>query len=182
VRALNTISMMLLPAIASTENLDQQSRLLQEMYASYCIEHIGDLSHLKNTLKSISPLTQKEAGNFLGGTTGNAWKLQDAHELFILSVSEEESICAVTAKHANTKLSKKLFLDFVSSVTPPNSARKIFDSHTQTSTAGEIYTIIYSWHPDAPKNKTLLTLTTSQHPHAETQVIISAKKLKQMQN
>lgn len=150
-----------------------QAKAFADLYASLCLEHLGDLDALRARLSSVPRLKPESAAFFLSGQPGDAWAVSDQRGDFVVALPANARICLVYARHADIDAVQRQFTALVEEAPYPFVFTKL---PTPATAAGNhtVRTLSYAWKSPGSGRRTLFTLNLDPAGTARPQVMASA--------
>ena len=173
------IGLMTVAPVTSAE--DASANFLTKLFTNVCIPNVGQPDKVRAwaTEKNLPEVTSEPALNvFVGpGNKGIAWAVPSAYGSFALSLRAKTKACAVWARAANPTDVEKYFSEILEGASRPGvNVTIVKDSHDTTS-GGNVHTLIYSVTASEARNSGLLyTMQVSKNSGGAFQATLQAAR------
>lgn len=145
------------------------------VFAQTCIKFVGSPERLGTEMaaRRAVELEPDKARTFLRGG-GRAWLIPNPVGELILSMNNAGG-CTLHARRASATDVDQLFVDLMSSATPPYASAKLRDTRSEANGAlAPVHMIAYAWSRATSRSRAIFTLSTTSDPGAPLQAIASS--------
>ena len=157
---------------------DEQAHFFTEIYSNLCLINLTNLDLTREKIIGAPKLPPEKAALFIGDHPGDAWPVTSNLGEFVLSLSNNNELCAVHAKRLNTVTAEKPFRIIVGTAPSPLVSIKLKDEIKQTQPNGEVRTISYDWSLPGATRTMLFTLSIAPSAAAQLQALVTTAILR----
>lgn len=140
----------------SLQKQEAIAHTFQETFETACLESLPNLSDASRLLSKVSRLTPEKAKTLMGGVPSSGWLVKTEHKSFILTQTEDKTVCELRAKGLDTAVLRELFEESVASAPSPYLTVGLPIAREQ----GAKKTLSAAWAAPTQNQKVTLTLTT----------------------